>query len=202
MTMPDIEGNEVLAKIKERKLKTRVIIVTGTQTSIKDVVKHIREGACDYYTKDMNITVLINQIKRALSLETTINVKVSKPAPIIEEIIAKVERFSSENEKLLKKNAELQKQNGALEQKQMRKAQLAPELVNLGGLIFCILLALVFCYFVSIIEVWIKVLLPIAFFLILKFPMDRLSKIFVKLPTSETNIELQSSEINQHQLPK
>ncbi len=192
--MPDITGYEVLIKLRERNIPTRIIVFTGFIPDIPDIVKYIKAGACDFILKG-NDDKLIHIIERNLALENTLNLQVSNPAPIIEETLAKANKLSVENEELKGKVTDLEK-------KLSHRPILISSAINLTLLIACISITLLFCYITSINDFWVKVLLPVGFFTILKFPMDKLSKIFVKLPTTEANIELQSSENNQKQLPK
>lgn len=194
--MPDIQGNEVLSKIKEKGIKTRVIIVTGTGTTIQDAVRHIREGACDYYVKDMNMDVLINQIRRALSLETTLNLMISNPAPIIEQSMANIERLSYEND-------ELRTTNNLLEQKLNYKPLIITSAVNLSLLVVAVVISLLIRYFASITDFWIILILVVGLFFLLRFPIEKISKMSVKVPKTEANFEIEHPiESNQKQLPK
>jgi len=70
--MAGMDGYEVLIKIKERKIPTRVIMLTAYREKDK-VVKLIRAGACDYLLKDEGPEHILQAIKRALEIEKTID---------------------------------------------------------------------------------------------------------------------------------
>ena len=106
--MPDIDGFEVLEKIKERNIATRVIITTG-YPDIKDVIRLVRAGACNYVPKSPDLTELKNAIKRALEIEEAINLRISNPVPILFDLLGRAEKLEKENEVLLKEEIRLRK---------------------------------------------------------------------------------------------
>ena len=61
----DLDGGQVLSKIKEKNLATPVIIITG-YSDIKVAVKVIKQGAFDYITKPLFPDEILLTIKRAL----------------------------------------------------------------------------------------------------------------------------------------
>ena len=61
----DLDGAQVLSKIKEKNLSTPVIIITG-YSDIKVAVKVIKQGAFDYITKPLFPDEILLTIKRAL----------------------------------------------------------------------------------------------------------------------------------------
>jgi len=66
LKMPDMDGIEVLRKIKEQWPETEVIIITGYQT-VDTAVKSIKLGANDYIEKPFTPDGLLAAVTNALS---------------------------------------------------------------------------------------------------------------------------------------
>jgi DNA-binding NtrC family response regulator len=65
LKMPDMDGIEVLRKIKEGWPEVEVIIITGYQT-VDTAVKAIKLGAFDYIEKPFTPDALITAVSKAL----------------------------------------------------------------------------------------------------------------------------------------
>ena len=65
LKMPDMDGIEVLRKIKESWPAVEVIIITGYQT-VDTAVKAIKLGAFDYIEKPFTPDALITAVSKAL----------------------------------------------------------------------------------------------------------------------------------------
>jgi DNA-binding NtrC family response regulator len=65
LKMPDMDGIEVLRKIKEDWPEVEVIIITGYQT-VDTAVKSIKLGAFDYIEKPFTPDALMNAVSKAL----------------------------------------------------------------------------------------------------------------------------------------
>ncbi len=65
LKMPDMDGIEVLRKIKETWPAVEVIIITGYQT-VDTAVKAIKLGAFDYIEKPFTPDALITAVSKAL----------------------------------------------------------------------------------------------------------------------------------------
>ena len=65
LKMPDMDGIEVLKKIKQDWPGVEVIIITGYQT-VDTAVKSIKLGAFDYIEKPFTPDALINAVSKAL----------------------------------------------------------------------------------------------------------------------------------------
>ncbi|MDA8241669.1 MAG: response regulator [Nitrospiraceae bacterium] len=65
LKMPDMDGIEVLRKIKEGWPAVEVIIITGYQT-VDTAVKSIKLGAFDYIEKPFTPDALITAVSKAL----------------------------------------------------------------------------------------------------------------------------------------
>lgn len=71
-SMPDINGDEVLAKLKQAKVRTRFILITGQARGLRDTVRFVKMGACDVLHKPMIIEDFIAAVNRALALDGTL----------------------------------------------------------------------------------------------------------------------------------
>jgi DNA-binding NtrC family response regulator len=69
LTMPGIDGMELLHRIKSRDPQTRVVMITGNYT-IDTAVKAIQEGAIDYVCKPVTAEKLRELVTRVRSLVT------------------------------------------------------------------------------------------------------------------------------------
>ena len=70
MRLPDLDGLEILTRIKELKPETEVIIVTGHQT-VETAVEAMRKGAYHYISKPVNlaeIRLLVRNAKDKISM--------------------------------------------------------------------------------------------------------------------------------------
>lgn len=179
--MPDVDGFEVLKKIKEKGIPTRVIMVTGYGNSIPDVVRFIKAGACDYLLKPVNPVEIIRAVRRALALETTINLHVSDTSPIVEELIARAEKLAHDNFKL-----ELQVKTVP---NQKHKNLLIMIMIRLLCLAIGIGATFLLFYLNFITRTW-AFILPIVIFLLLLLPIESVKKLYLKAPKTETGIEM------------
>lgn len=68
LKMPDMDGMEFLAKVKERHPDTKVIMITGYST-VEHAVKAMRMGAYNYIEKPFTPDALIDAVKEALTGE-------------------------------------------------------------------------------------------------------------------------------------
>lgn len=65
LKMPDMDGMEFLAKVKERYPDTKVIMITGYST-VEHAVKAMRMGAYNYIEKPFTPDALIEAVKEAM----------------------------------------------------------------------------------------------------------------------------------------
>jgi DNA-binding NtrC family response regulator len=181
IAMPDLNGYDVLIKIKERSIPTRVIIVTGYGTSVRDVVRFIKAGACDYLLKTVTANDVIDAVKRALAVETTINLHVSDTTPIVEQLIAKAEKLSQDKSKLEQQ----------IEVLSNRKHKIF--LIMIAIRLLCLLVAIALTALLHslglVTNTWTFVL-PIILFVLLLLPIERVKKLSLKAPKTETKIEM------------
>ncbi len=67
LSLPDLDGMEVLHRIREQDVRTQVVMVTG-HYSIETAVAAIREGATDYVCKPLNVEKLRRLVDQAREL--------------------------------------------------------------------------------------------------------------------------------------
>lgn len=65
LMMPQMNGLEVLKRVKEIDANIQVILVTGYGT-VKEAVDAIRDGAFDFICKPFNVAVIEAVVRRAL----------------------------------------------------------------------------------------------------------------------------------------
>ncbi|MCA9466922.1 MAG: response regulator [Nitrospira sp.] len=109
--LPVIDGFEVLEQLKKREIETRVIMFTQVYYNVETVVKCIRNGACDFIFKPFTLSDILEHIKKNLLIETTLNLRVSNPAPFVELLIKETEKLKKENSRLGKENSLMGKEN-------------------------------------------------------------------------------------------
>ena len=66
MRMPRVSGIEVLKHMRERKIASRVIILTAVD-DLSVAIEAVKNGASDYLTKPYELGVLLASIKRVLA---------------------------------------------------------------------------------------------------------------------------------------
>jgi putative PEP-CTERM system response regulator len=98
LRMPDIDGLEVLSKVKEVDEETSVIIMTAYGT-IEDAVKAMKQGAYDFITKPFDTEHLCVLVNRALENRRL----VAENTFLRQEILAEhgIENIIGKNEKML-----------------------------------------------------------------------------------------------------
>jgi DNA-binding NtrC family response regulator len=65
LMLPGMDGLEILSRLREAKLPTEVIIITG-QGSVDTATQAMRDGAYDYLTKPVNLTRLLSILPKAV----------------------------------------------------------------------------------------------------------------------------------------
>jgi DNA-binding response OmpR family regulator len=180
--MPDIDGFEVLKRIKDKKIPTRVIMVTAYGGTIPDVVRFIKAGACDYLLKPVNPVEIIRAVKRALAIDTTINLQVSDTSPIVEELIARAEKLAHDN-------SQLQSQVKAIPERK-HKHLLIMIMIRLLCFAIGVGVTLLLLYLNLIPRNTWAFVLPFVIFLILLLPIESVKKMYLKAPKAETGVEM------------
>jgi two-component system response regulator PfeR len=52
---PELRGSDVLRELRRRRVRTRVVVFTGSVRSVEQIVELVRQGACDYLEKTGDI---------------------------------------------------------------------------------------------------------------------------------------------------
>ena len=78
VNMPNVDGFEVLAKIKTINPDLPVIMITGFG-SVESAIKAIKKGAYDYVTKPLQLKELKSTIDNALEFQTLISSSINLP---------------------------------------------------------------------------------------------------------------------------
>ena len=87
--MPEVDGYTVLAQIVEKRIRTRVLIISAYDNRVSTL---IRAGACDFISKiDIAKKNLITSIRRSLLLDYTVDVILDNPVKIISPLIERLE---------------------------------------------------------------------------------------------------------------
>ncbi len=71
MRMPEMDGRELLHKIKQRSPDIPVVMITA-YTSVRDAVELVKEGAFDYVSKPFETDDIVNTVSRALKLSDVV----------------------------------------------------------------------------------------------------------------------------------
>ncbi|WP_435020267.1 response regulator [Tundrisphaera sp. TA3] len=104
--MPIFNGFEVLQALRERKIATRVIIVTGEAKSPAEIVQCVRLGACEYIFKPIIVLDVYHAIERHLMSEDSLLTRVIN-SPVVENFAAEIEKLSMKNSALWSENYSL-----------------------------------------------------------------------------------------------
>jgi DNA-binding response OmpR family regulator len=77
--LPTIDGFGILSELQRRGVRTRVIMISGSRTDLTTAIECVKAGACDYVLKrEMQPQLLMQRIRRALLLESTLNVRMAE----------------------------------------------------------------------------------------------------------------------------
>lgn len=109
LRMPEVDGLEVLANIRERSPDTPVIVVSGAG-QIHDAVEALRLGAWDYLVKPVvDLSVLLHAIKKALERFRLVMENRSYQEQLEEEVARRTKELGQANEELQQINSRLRK---------------------------------------------------------------------------------------------
>jgi DNA-binding response OmpR family regulator len=79
LRLPDIDGMEVIRRVKDKKPGTEVIVITG-YSSVSSAVEAMKLGACDYLPKPFTDEEFKEVVEDALKQTETQRVPVEEPA--------------------------------------------------------------------------------------------------------------------------
>lgn len=115
LRMPDMDGMEVLKRIKAMQLEMPVIMITAHGT-IDTAIKSMKEGAFDYITKPFDIDELIMQAEKAMEMgrlkdevkylrnqvdESTGNIEYTSNNPQMEQIYSLIDQIAQSDATVL-----------------------------------------------------------------------------------------------------
>jgi DNA-binding NtrC family response regulator len=92
--LPDISGVELLIRIKADYPSTQAIILTGN-TTLETAIECMRDGACDYMVKPMDVERLIASIRRGVELRALSDEVISLKQSPLPDILDNEEDFAS-----------------------------------------------------------------------------------------------------------
>lgn len=95
LSMPDINGFEVLDELSKRGVETRVVIWTGRASyqNIETAVRCVKHGACDFITKPIDLDEIYTVLKRSLALDTTLNMSILNSSPSVKKLVGETEHL-------------------------------------------------------------------------------------------------------------
>jgi DNA-binding NtrC family response regulator len=79
IVMPEIDGLSVMDFIRRQHPETSIIFITG-QATVATAVQALRNGVCDYLTKPISETELVEAIQRAFRESRSAALKTTRPA--------------------------------------------------------------------------------------------------------------------------
>jgi DNA-binding response OmpR family regulator len=203
VVIPDMGGQEILKKIKDKNIPTRVIMMSGLKISTKDVVDFTRLGVCGYLFKPFGKEELYNTVERALIAESTINFHISN-SPTIEQLINNIQELQSDKEKLQSDNNKLQqyvkkiiKDNEKLK-KQPFIRELLEEMTWFSIRLFFLAICAGFCFILLSLNIILPniqfVLATLGLFVAICIPIQKIKNLSIKVPSAETDIEIHDEQ--------
>jgi DNA-binding response OmpR family regulator len=187
--MPVMDGYAVLEKIKDRRIPTRVVMMSALRTETTDVVGFTKLGACDYLIKPFDVEALLNTVRRALVADTTINLRITDTPPIIEQLIATTEKLERDKGKLEEENEKLKEQVVTKGNTQ--------QLILIAIRLLCLVIAVaisILLYYLKVISNTQALVIPFIVFFLLLLPIERIKKLSVKVPKVETGVEIDEKD--------
>jgi len=109
LRMPEVDGLEVLANIRERSPDTPIIVVSGAG-QIRDAIEALRLGAWDYLVKPiMDLSVLLYAIEKALERFRLVMENRAYQEHLEEEVARRTKELGQANKELQQINSRLRK---------------------------------------------------------------------------------------------
>ncbi|MFZ5517399.1 MAG: response regulator [Candidatus Zhuqueibacterota bacterium] len=179
--LPVLDGFEVLEEFKKRGVETRVVMFSGYFKDRDTAIRCIRNGACDFITKPVDIKELSNKIKKYILVEKTINLQIADTTPVVDKLIGRTEYLETEVDRL-------EAENACLRKKDFRKEVISKAIY--------IALSVISVYSLSktnVLEGGISVgLIFVLLFLFLMIPMDRIQRVSAQISKLKTQITMKS----------
>ena len=100
VSMPDVDGVQLVNKLKDARLKTRVIFITAYRTALAETVNFVKLGSVMCFTSPLRLRRWVNAVKRALALESPLSLYASEPSSIIKEAVLENDSLRSQLQEL------------------------------------------------------------------------------------------------------
>jgi FixJ family two-component response regulator len=181
LDIPVLDGFEVLAQLTARRIETRVIIMSGVHADISTIVRCIKNGACDFVPKPIEIASLERLLRRHLVIDAS-------------------NRFAQPAELLARLGAKERELNAALAQARRRIRllrqrsliiEICAKLIYVAIACAATLISVKYGGLHSNLGVG---LLPIAILLLLLIPQERLRSLTAKWGSGEASMHIDPSE--------
>lgn len=186
--LPALDGHEVLAQLKRRRIDTRVIVHSAHEKSAEHVVRLMRAGACDHVPKPTKYTHLLQRIKRALSVEHPL-ISANATAELQNEVAA----LKAQTRRLEHENKELKEQiasHRAERQRAVMSARLLESAVSVAYLSVAVGAAVLLAHFGLVRGGTGIAVLAVVLFLLLLLPMQKVRKVTARMFRSEAHMEM------------
>jgi two-component system response regulator MprA len=199
MSMDDVNGIELLEKLKQAKVRTRFIFMTGISTDLKSTVKFIKLGACDVLHKPLDAEDVIVAINRALALDGTLATETAliiKLDSLLKELEDAQKDLSRTQAKL--KTAEVELSQARWEASLLKLARERQKLrIKFFFLMLAVSVTLLFHSFGMVQSQLSFIIFPAMVFLLLSLPLDRIKALMAKVDKAESRATFVSEGANE-----
>lgn len=185
-----VDGFEVLNEIRQRNIPTRVVMFTAYPLELKNIIKLIKAGACDYVEKADGLDVIAAAIERALVLDTTINMNVSNAAPLIGKLSDEAENLKNQLNTKSAALVSLEKKEDVLLRKLRRKDTWSSALIRITYLAIATGITVLFFSLKILTTTQSLVSLPLLILLLMLFPIERVKSFSAKYREIEASAEI------------
>jgi DNA-binding response OmpR family regulator len=182
--MPVMDGYELLLKLKLRKVPTRVVMVSALGGP-EDIVRFTRAGAYAFLVKPIDLTVLLDVVRKVLEVESTIGFVVNDAPPIVEQLIATTEKLERDKQKL---SDEIETLRRLATNKPFNQ-----HLIMIAIRLLCLTIAVGITSLLFAMDVISKtqaLLVSLLLFFLLLLPIERIRRVSLRIPKAETGIEM------------
>jgi DNA-binding response OmpR family regulator len=185
LLMPGMNGFQVLRELKARAIPTRVIVMTG-RDFVTDIVMAVHEGARDYMVKPAVFTDLDIAIRKVMISEPTLDLETREPgvAKLFDRMKA-IENREVEIAKWTERLRAKEKELGKQEYLQQRAILIG----RAWGLAVAVGVTLILKWSHVITGEAGAILAPLLFLMLL-LPLDKVSKLRLRLPKTEASLDL------------
>jgi DNA-binding response OmpR family regulator len=104
MQMPGLNGYELLLRVRERQIRTRYIVITGTSHSSAMVSACLRLGAANYLLKPFELEEMLSAVKYTIQVDPTLDQIQSDPLLLIDALLSKTADLIIQQKQLTEQN--------------------------------------------------------------------------------------------------